>query len=229
MTSALKSKSSYFTLRWAVAVVVSVLLLDQCSKFFIKLNYPLSGYGVPPILDWGFFKILFVENSGMAMGTQLNDLIPFISDHTAKLILTSFRLVAICGIGYWLWKTIKKQHSLLLSWALSLIFAGALGNIIDSVFYGVIFSDSFRTVATLFPEQGYAPFFFGHVVDMLQFPLVEWDWPEWIPWIGGDHFLFFQYIFNIADTSISTGVGILIVFNKKIFGSNEKKNELPSD
>jgi signal peptidase II len=197
------------------------LLLDQGSKFYIKLNYPLSGFGVPAILDWGFFKILFVENSGMAMGAKLNDFIPFINEEKAKLILTLFRVVAIFGIGYWLWSTFKNNAHHLLKWALALIFAGALGNIIDSVFYGVIFSDSYNQVATLFPEKGYAPFLFGHVVDMLQFPLVEWDWPQWIPWIGGEHFLFFQYIFNIADTSISTGVGILIVFNKKIFGKAE--------
>ena len=178
----------------------------------------MSSYGAPPILDWGFFKLLFVENSGMAMGTQLNDVFPFISEDSAKLILTLFRLIAIVGLGYWLWDSIKKQSSIILQWALALIFAGALGNIIDSVFYGLLFSDSYNGVARLFPAQGYAPLFYGHVVDMLQFPLVEWDWPDWMPWIGGQHFLFFQYIFNIADTAISTGVGILIVFNKKIFG-----------
>ena len=113
MTPSIKSKTSYFTLHWALAVIVGVLLLDQCSKFYIKLNYPLSGYGVPPILDWGFFKILFVENSGMAMGTQLNDILPFINDEFAKLILTLFRLIAIGGLGYWLWNTLKKQDALL--------------------------------------------------------------------------------------------------------------------
>ena len=156
----------------------------------------------------------------MAMGTKLNDFIPFISEKTAKLILTLFRIVAISGLGYWLWSSVQKQTHIFLKWALVLIFAGALGNIIDSIFYGVIFSDSHDTIASLFPEQGYAPLFYGHVVDMLQFPLVEWDWPNWMPWIGGEHFLFFQYIFNIADTSISTGVGILIFFNKTIFTKN---------
>tara|TARA_B100000989_G_scaffold220381_1_gene168209 strand:- start:7166 stop:7642 length:477 start_codon:yes stop_codon:yes gene_type:complete len=156
----------------------------------------------------------------MAMGTKLNDFIPFISEKTAKLILTLFRIVAISGLGYWLWSSIQKQNHLFLKWALALIFAGALGNIIDSVFYGVIFSDSHNAIASLFPEKGYAPLFYGHVVDMLQFPLFEWDWPNWMPWIGGEHFLFFQYIFNIADTSISTGVGILILFNKIIFTKN---------
>ena len=139
--------------------MIVLLLLDQATKFYIKLSYPLSAYGVPAILDWGFFKILFVENSGMAMGTKLNDFIPFISEQKAKLILTLFRIVAIFGLGYWLWDSIRKQTHILLKWALALIFAGALGNIIDSVFYGVIFSESYNTIATLFPEQGYAPLF----------------------------------------------------------------------
>jgi signal peptidase II len=161
---------------------------------------------------------LFVENKGMAMGTKFNDILPFIEEDSAKLFLTLFRLIAILGLGYWLLDSIKKNSPILLSCALALIFAGALGNIIDSVFYGFIFSDSYNSVATLFPlEGGYAPLFYGHVVDMLQFPLVEWTWPKWVPVLGGDTFLFFQYIFNIADTAISTGVGILIVFNKKIF------------
>ena len=205
---------------WALGIILITLLLDQGTKFYIKLNYPLSGYGVPPILDWGFFKLLFVENKGMAMGAKLNDFIPFISEDTGKLILSLFRLVAIFGLGYWLLDSIKKQSGILLSWALSLIFAGALGNIIDSVFYGVIFTDSYGKIAEIFPEKGYASLFYGHVVDMLQFPLLEWKWPSWLPWVGGEKYIFFQYIFNIADTAISSGVGILIVFNKKIFSSS---------
>jgi len=198
-------------------VILTILLLDQGFKIYIKLNYPLSGYGVPPIVDWGFFKLLFVENKGMAMGAKLNDFLPFISEDTAKLVLTLFRIVAIFGLGYWLWDAVKKQTSTLLNWALALIFAGALGNIIDSVFYGILFSDSYGQVAQIFHAEGYAPLFYGNVVDMLQFPLVEWTWPSWMPWVGGEEYLFFQYIFNIADTAISTGVGILIVFNKQIF------------
>jgi len=198
-------------------VILTILLLDQGFKIYIKLNYPLSGYGVPPIVDWGFFKLLFVENKGMAMGAKLNDFLPFISEDTAKLVLTLFRIVTIFGLGYWLWDAVKKQTSTLLNWALALIFAGALGNIIDSVFYGVLFSDSYGQVAQIFHAEGYAPLFYGNVVDMLQFPLVEWTWPSWMPWVGGEEYLFFQYIFNIADTAISTGVGILIVFNKQIF------------
>ena len=193
------------------------MIADQGTKFYIKLNYPLSNFGTPAIIDWGFFKLLFVENKGMAMGAKLNDFLPFISDNTAKLILTLFRLIAIIGLGYWLWNSIKKETHPLLSWALALIFAGALGNIIDSIFYGILFSDSNGQIAQFLPEQGYAPLFYGHVVDMLQFPLIEWTWPSWLPYIGGKDYLFFQYIFNIADTAISTGVGILIFFNKKIF------------
>jgi signal peptidase II len=199
-------------------------MLDQGSKIFIKLNYPLSLYGSNAIVDWRFFKLLFVENKGMAMGAKLNDFLPFFSDKTAKLLLTIFRLVAILGIGYWLLDNIRKESANLFRWALCLIFAGALGNIIDSVFYGMIFSHSYGQVATLFPENGgYAPIFQGHVVDMLQFPLVSWNWPDWMPWIGGQQYTFFQYVFNIADTAISTGVGILIVFNKKIFGNTTSK------
>ena len=160
------------------------------------------------------------------MGTKLNDFLPFITEKTAKLILTVFRIIAIFGLGYWLWDTIKKQSGVLLNWALALIFAGALGNIIDSVFYGVLFSGSYGKVAQIFPDQGYAPLFYGHVVDMLQFPLVEWTWPSWMPLVGGDSFLFFQYIFNIADTAISTGVGILLIFNKKIFPNPKDQKSL---
>lgn len=221
----MKFKVSNINLTTAIAIVLFLLLMDQASKFFIKLNYPLSLYGNSAIVDWGFFKILFVENKGMAMGTKLNDIFPFFSDKTAKLVLTIFRLFAIAGIGYWLWDNIRKQTSNLFRWALCLIFAGALGNILDSVFYGLIFSHSYGQVATLFPEGGgYAPIFQGHVVDMLQFPLVSWNWPDWMPWIGGEHYTFFQYVFNIADSAISIGVGILIVFNKKIFGQQTKEN-----
>jgi signal peptidase II len=218
----LKLKVSNINLPTAIVVILCMLLMDQASKFFIKMNYPLSLYGNSAILDWGFFKLLFVENKGMAMGTKLNDFFPFISDKSAKLVLTIFRLIAIVGIGYWLWDNIRKKTSNLFRWALCLIFAGALGNIIDSVFYGLIFSHSYGQIATLFPEGGgYAPIFQGHVVDMLQFPLVSWNWPDWMPWVGGEHFTFFKYVFNIADFFISIGVGILIVFNKKIFGQTK--------
>ena len=215
----MKFKLSNINLLTAIVIILCLLLMDQSSKFFIKLSYPLSIYGNSAIIDWGFFKLLFVENKGMAMGTKLNDILPFLTDKGAKLVLTLFRLLAIVGIGYWLWDNIRKQTSNLFRLALCLIFAGAFGNIIDSVFYGVIFSHSYGQVATLFPEGGgYAPIFQGHVVDMLQFPLVSWNWPKWMPWVGGESYTFFQYVFNIADSSISIGVGIMIFFNKKVFG-----------
>ena len=218
----MKFNASNINLSTAIVIILCLLLMDQTSKFFIKLNYPLSLYGNSAIVDWGFFKLLFVENKGMAMGTKLNDILPFLSDKAAKLVLTVFRLLAIVGIGYWLWDNIRKQTSNLFRWALCLIFAGALGNIIDSVFYGVIFSHSYGEVATLFPDEGgYAPIFQGHVVDMLQFPLVSWNWPQWMPWVGGESYTFFQYVFNVADSAISIGVGILIFFNKKIFGKTK--------
>ena len=218
----MKFNASNINLSTALVIILCLLLMDQTSKFFIKLNYPLSLYGNSAIVDWGFFKLLFVENKGMAMGTKLNDILPFLSDKAAKLVLTVFRLLAILGIGYWLWDNIRKQTSNLFRWALCLIFAGALGNIIDSVFYGVIFSHSYGNVATLFPDEGgYAPIFQGHVVDMLQFPLVSWNWPQWMPWVGGESYTFFQYVFNVADSAISIGVGILIFFNKKIFGKTK--------
>ena len=219
----MKLNLSNINLSTAFVIVLTLLLIDQASKFYIKLNFELSSFGANAIVDWGFFKLLFVENKGMAMGAKLNDFLPFFSDKIAKLVLTIFRLVAIVGIGYWLWDNIKKESSNLLRLALCLIFAGALGNIIDSVFYGIIFSHSYGQIATLFPEGGgYAPFFQGHVVDMLQFPLVSWNWPEWIPKVGGNRYTFFQYVFNIADTSISSGVGILLVFNKRIFNQPEE-------
>lgn len=197
-------------------LIFLILGLDQALKIYIKLNYPLSVFGQKAIVDWGFFKLLFIENKGMAWGTKINDILPFLDEDVAKLLLTLFRIVAIGFLGFWLKNTLKKESPQVLRWALSLIFAGAVGNLIDSLFYGMLFSHSYGQVATLFPSEGYAPFFYGHVVDMLQFPLVSWTWPSWIPLIGGEDYTFFQYVFNIADTAISTGVFLLLFFNKKI-------------
>jgi len=201
-------KNTFFknkSLLSGILIICVILVIDQVSKIYIKLNYPITIYSNEAIIDWGFFKLLFVENKGMAMGAKLNDIIPFLPEKTSKLLLTLFRLIAIVGIGYWLQSLYKIKTSVYLRWALCLIF-----------------SDSYGQVATFFPDQGYAPIFFGSVVDMIQFPLFEWTWPTWIPIIGGQDYLFFQYIFNIADASISIGVAILIFFNKKIFNQNEK-------
>ncbi|MGI9549600.1 MAG: lipoprotein signal peptidase, partial [Aurantibacter sp.] len=140
-----------------------------------------------------------------------------------KLVLTIFRLFAIVGIGYWLYDIIKKQSTKTYVLAVSLIFAGALGNILDSVFYGMLFDSSNGQVATLFADEPYGSVFYGKVVDMLYFPMIDTTWPDWMPFFGGDRFRFFEPVFNIADTAISTGVGILIVFNKKVFGHEENK------
>ena len=200
----------------SVIFILLLIFLDQFVKIYIKLNYPLTAYGEPPIIDLGFFKLLFIENKGMAMGAKLNNLIPFLDDNTAKLILTIFRIFACIGIGFWLKSIINNKGSQLLIICVCLILAGALGNLIDSIFYGLVFSSSYGEVATLFPESGYAPLFYGSVVDMIQFPLATWNWPTWIPFIGGDEYTFFEYVFNFADSYISTGVILLLIFNKRV-------------
>ena len=162
-------------------------------------------------LDW--FHIHFTENPGMAFGLELG------GDY-GKLILSSFRIVVVCFIAYYLGQLIKRNASYALLTCVSLIFAGAVGNIVDSIFYGVIFSDSgsFHSpeVATFMPAAGgYASVLHGRVVDMLYFPLYEGFLPQWVPWMGGEYFIFFQPIFNIADTSISSGVVLAILFYKR--------------
>jgi signal peptidase II len=197
-------------------IILAVLVLDQSVKMYIKLNYSLTFYGSDAIVDWGWFRLLFVENKGMAWGARLNDILPFISDNTAKLLLSIFRLLAVTGIGYWLVKAAKTATSKGQLIAVTFIFAGALGNIIDSVFYGVLFSNSYGQIATFLPSQGgYAPLMFGHVVDMLQFPMASWTWPEWLPLLGGNSFTFFEPVFNIADSAISVGVVLLLLKTRR--------------
>mgnify|MGYP001223992191 CR=1 FL=1 len=201
------------TLKQAGLIIFIILLIDQVSKIYIKTHFML-GEEIK-VFEW--FRIMFIENEGMAWGAQ-------IPGQYGKLILTLFRLVAIVFIGYWLWDSVRKKMSRVLIVGISFIFAGAMGNIIDSVFYGVIFDDSLRNVATLFPEGGgYGTLFHGKVVDMLYFPLYQGYLPEWLPFWGGDYFTFFDPVFNFADMAISTGVGLLIIFNKKAFPKEEKK------
>jgi len=209
------------SLKKATFLIVIILLIDQISKFYIKTHFALNDKVV--VFNW--FQIVFVENEGMAWGTKMSDFITFISDRTAKLILTLFRIVAVCFISYWLVNSIRKKSATILIVAISLIFAGALGNIIDSVFYGVIFNDSLGQVATFLPDDGgYDTLFHGKVVDMLNFPMWSGFLPDWIPVIGGDYFTFFEPVFNVADMAISTGIGMLIVFNRKAF-PHSKPNE----
>nr|WP_288933564.1 lipoprotein signal peptidase [uncultured Allomuricauda sp.] len=213
------------SLKKSLIIVILVLLVDQISKIYIKTSFILGESH--DVFSW--FKILFIENEGAAWGTKLSDLLP-ISEPAGKLVLTIFRIFAVFGIGYWLWDIIRKQSPRTLILAVSLIFAGAVGNIIDSVFYGIIFDHSNGQVATLFADEPYGSLFHGKVVDMLYFPLVDTTWPDWVPSWGGQRFRFFEPVFNIADTAISTGVGILIVFNKKAFPKQDaEKKETVAD
>ena len=202
------------SLKKSIVLIIIILLIDQISKIYIKTHFKLQES--IHVFDW--FQIYFIENDGMAWGTKISDFVSFISDRTAKIALTVFRVIAIFGIGYWLYDATKKQASNTLIIAVALIFAGALGNIIDSVFYGVLFEDSFNQVATFLPESGgYDGLLHGRVVDMLYFPLFEIDIPESFPVYAGKRFNFFEPVFNIADVAISTGFVMLIVFNKKAF------------
>lgn len=205
------------TLRKLFWTVLAILAADQALKVYIKLNYSLTYYGNGPIVDWGWFRLMFVENKGMAWGASLSDFLPFISEDTAKLLLSIFRLLAVTGIGIWLSRAVKAKAPKLQLIAAGLIFAGALGNIIDSVFYGVLFSETtYNQLATFLPEEGgYAPLMFGHVVDMFQFPMFTWTWPSWLPVVGGNQFTFFEPVFNIADSAISVGVVLLLLQQRK--------------
>ena len=203
----LRYKIYKMSLKKAYFLIFIILLVDQISKIYIKTHFVLG----EEVNVFNWFKILFIENEGMAWGTQ-------IPGAYGKIILTVFRLFAVTGIGFWLWDAVRKHSSNFLIVAIALIFAGAFGNIIDSVFYGVIFDDSYHTVATSFSDKAYGTFFHGKVVDMFYFPIWEGNLPNWLPFWGGKYFTFFNAIFNVADMAISTGVGILLVFNKKAFG-----------
>jgi signal peptidase II len=195
----------------AMATIIIAIILDQIIKIYVKTHFVLGEEVV--FFDW--FRIHFVENNGMAMGFEFGG-------KAGKLFLTVFRLVAVSAIIYWLMGAIKsKVHNAVIV-AISLIFSGAVGNIIDSVFYGVIFDTSNHKVATLFADKPYGDLFYGKVVDMFYFPLWQGVLPEWIPFVGGEFFTFFQYIFNPADAFISVGVALLFIFSKQAFPKEDK-------
>ncbi|MFN2395870.1 MAG: lipoprotein signal peptidase [Bacteroidales bacterium] len=199
-------------------VILLVLLLDQTSKIIVKTQMTL-GQNIPVLGNW--FNIYFIENEGMAFGMQF-------SGEYGKLILSIFRIIAVIFIGWYIHKLIlqKAHHGLIVS--VSLIMAGAMGNIIDSAFYGLIFSESyFSQTAELMPETGgYATFLHGRVVDMLYFPIIRGNFPDWFPFRGGQEFIFFRPVFNLADSAITIGVLILLVFQKKFFDSVKKPESL---
>lgn len=193
----------------AILTIVISLVIDQASKIWVKLTMR-SGDEFMYIGDWA--RIHFVENEGMAFGMSFGA-------GFGKLMLTVFRIIAVFFITYYLSQQIKdKKSSKGFVFALSLILVGAVGNIIDSIFYGQIFSHSEGQIATLFPaEGGYAKWFHGRVVDMFYFPIYRGVLPEWIPFFGGKFFEFFQFIFNVADACITVGVAIILLFQKQFF------------
>ena len=199
----------------SLSIIAGVLIIDQVSKFLVKTNMYLG----EEIEIFSWFKILFVENNGMVFGMELG----------SKLFLTLFRVVAIILIGYYIFKLIKDNDNLKRGYiaSVSLIFAGALGNIIDCLFYGLIFNaPSFPQIATLFPaEGGYADFMYGRVVDMLYFPLFSFEWPSWVPFVGGETFEFFEPVFNIADSAITIGIILILIFYRKSLSFGVTKKE----
>ena len=200
----------------SATIVIATLVIDQIIKIWVKTN--MYWHESIKITDW--FYIYFTENNGMAFGMEIFN----------KFFLTGFRIIAAIGIAWLLMKYIKENYKTGFLVCVSLILAGAIGNIIDCVFYGEIFSEStHHSIATFVPlGEGYSEWFYGKVVDMFYFPLIETDWPEWVPFVGGEHFIFFSPVFNFADTAISCGIIALILFYSKylnqIMEQSQKKN-----
>ncbi len=194
---------------WAIIILFVVLFLDQLFKFYIKTHYMLGEEFY--VFGWNWFVIHFTENPGMAFGMQFGG-------NFGKLMLSLLRIVAIGAMIWYLIKIIKEKKTKGFVICMSLIVAGALGNLIDSAFYGLIFNESYYQVAELFPDEGaYGSFLHGRVVDMLYFPMFSGQYPSWFPFVGGNDFLFFRPVFNLADSSITTGVIALLVFQKRYF------------
>ncbi len=197
-------------------IVIAVLIIDQIIKIWVKTN--MYWHESIKITDW--FYIYFTENNGMAFGMEIFN----------KFFLTGFRIIAAIAITWLLVQYIKKNYKTGFLVCVSLILAGAVGNIIDCVLYGEIFSESTHSSIATFVAlgEGYSDWFYGKVVDMFYFPLIETNWPEWMPFVGGEHFIFFSPIFNFADAAISCGIIALILFYGKYLGEimeHTKKEE----
>jgi len=199
----------------SLIIIFIILVADQILKIWIKTSMSL-GDEIVVFKDW--FILHFVENNGMAFGFEF-------AGEYGKMFLSIFRILAVFAIGWYLFK-LAKQKEIPFGFiaSISLIFAGAIGNIIDSLFYGLIFEQSYGQVSSIFPEGGgYAGFLHGKVVDMFYFPLISGQYPNWLPFLGGDEFLFFRPVFNIADSAITIGIFSILIFYRKYFNKTEEK------
>tara|TARA_B100000780_G_scaffold275542_1_gene242338 strand:- start:962 stop:1600 length:639 start_codon:yes stop_codon:yes gene_type:complete len=197
-----------------IAITFIVLLLDQASKFWVKTNMYLN-QEIPVFGDWAI--IHFTENPGMAFGMEFGG-------EFGKLFLSLFRIVAVSALGYYVYHLVKNKAPRGIIIAITLIFAGAIGNIIDSVFYGIIFSDSYYQIAEFMPANGgYGSWLHGRVVDMIYLPVIKGVVPDWSPVMAGDYFIFFRPIFNLADTAISVGVGLILILYRQFWGEEKKQ------
>ncbi len=199
--------------RLAALITVAILLVDQIIKIWVKTSMPL--HDSIHVTDW--FYITFIENMGMAFGMQLG----------SKIILSLFRIAAISFLSYYIWKQVKQNARTGYIVCLSMVLAGAAGNLIDCMFYGLIFNESSPHYLSYFVPfgTGYAPFLMGKVVDMFYFPLIETEWPTWMPMVGGNHFVFFSPVFNFADASISVSVVLLLLFYRDEISKISVKKE----
>lgn len=199
----------------SLLIIILILTVDQVLKFWIKTNLSI-GDEIVVAKDW--FILHFVENNGMAFGFEF-------AGEYGKMFLSIFRILAVIAIGWYLFKLTKdKKIPFGFIVCISLIFAGAIGNIIDSLFYGIIFNHSYGQVATLFPEEGgYSSFLHGRVVDMFYFPLIEGRYPEWVPKVGGNPFIFFRPVFNVADSAITVGIFSILLFYRSYFNKHEEE------